>query len=148
MPNAFSRGSAAETRIPDREARGLRKECGDSPQTVEPAAPVAGATLRSLPQLGQLAPPETFVKSCSPAHFRRQTALSAQLIEQPPGQVTSHVDPGLHEALPLPPRVIVHLAPSPQSTLHESPQLPAHIDWLAQASEQLAPQTCVETSHT
>ncbi len=86
------------------------------------------------------------LNSLSPAHFKRQEALSAQLSEQPSGQVTSQVEPALHETLPLAPRVIAHLAPSPQSTLHESPQVPAHIDWLPHASVQLAPQTCVETS--
>jgi hypothetical protein len=70
----------------------------------------------------------TVLNVLSPAHFRRQTAVSAQLSEQPLGQVTSHVAPALHEVLPLAPSVTMQVAFSPQSMLHESPQVPAHVD--------------------
>jgi hypothetical protein len=75
-----------------------------------------------------------------------QSALSPQLIEQPPRQVTLQIELGLHEMLPLAPSVIEQLAPSPQSTLHESPHAPAHVDCAAQPSVQLAPQVWVVTS--
>ena len=70
----------------------------------------------------------TVVNVLSPAHFRRHVAVSAQLIEQPCGQVTSHIDPALHEVLPLAPSVTAQVAFSPQSMLHESPQVPAQVD--------------------
>jgi hypothetical protein len=73
-------------------------------------------------------------------------APSAQLTEQPATQVTLHVDPALHEMLPLAPSVIAQVAWSPQSTLHESPHAPAQFDCIAHASVQLPPQVCVVTS--
>ena len=82
----------------------------------------------------------------SPAHCSWQVAPSAQLTEQPATQVTLQVAPALHEMLPLAPSVIAQLAWSPQSTLHESPHAPAHIDCMAHASVQLPPQVCVVTS--
>lgn len=48
----------------------------------------------------------------------------------------------MHEMLPLGPSVIEHCAFRPQSTLHESPQVPAQVDCDAHASVQLAPQLC------
>ena len=78
--------------------------------------------------VGQLPPPVMVLNVLSPAHFRRQAAVSAQLTEQLLGQVTSHFDPALHEVLPLAPSVTAQVAFSPQSMLHESPQVPAHVD--------------------
>jgi len=75
-----------------------------------------------------------------------QSAVSAQLIEQSPTQVTWQLEFALHEMLPLAPRVIEQLAPSLQSTLQESPHAPAHVDCAAQPRVQLAPQVWMETS--
>jgi len=79
-------------------------------------------------------------------HLTWQSAVSAQLIEQSPAQVTWQVEFALHEMLPLAPRVIEQLAPSLQSTLQESPHAPAQVDCAAQPRVQLAPQVWVETS--
>jgi hypothetical protein len=86
------------------------------------------------------------VNTVSPEHLSRQTAVSVQLSEQSPTQVTSQAEPGLHEMLPLGPSVIAQVALSPQSTLQESPQEPLHVAWLPQANVQLPPQTLVDTS--
>ena len=91
-------------------------------------ASIAPASWSPCRQAGQLAPPVMVLNVLSPAHFRRQVAVSAQLTEQPYGQVTSHLDPALHEVLPLAPSVTAQVALSPQSMLHESPQVPAHVD--------------------
>jgi hypothetical protein len=95
----------------------------------------------------QLAPPLTGAKSVSPAHWMRHTAVLAQLTEQPPVQVTSQVEPSLHEMLPLAPSVTAHEASTPQSMLHESPHAPLHVASLPHAREQLPPQVCVVKSH-
>lgn len=85
-------------------------------------------------------------KASSSAHFSWQLAPSAQLIEQPATQEILQVDPALHEMLPLAPKVIVQLACSPQSALHESPQAPPQLACAPQARVQLAPQVWVVTS--
>jgi hypothetical protein len=95
----------------------------------------------------QLAPPVTAVKSVSPAHLMRHTAVFAQLTEQPPVQVTSQAEPSLQEMLPLAPRVTAHEASAPQSMLHDSPHVPLHLASLPHASVQLPPQFCVVKSH-
>lgn len=100
---------------------------------------------RMAPQ--QLAPPLTTVNMVSPGHLRRHAAVSAQLKEQPPAQVTSQLDPGLQEMLPLAPSVTPQEAFSPQSTLQESPHVPLHVASAPQASVQLPPQTCVVKLH-
>jgi hypothetical protein len=71
----------------------------------------------------------------------RQAASLAQLNEQSPTQVTSHVEPSLHEMLPLAPNVIAQVAPWPHSTLQDLPQLPWHVAWAAQSNVQLSPHT-------
>lgn len=73
--------------------------------------------------------------------------MFAQLTEQPPVQVTSQAEPSLHEMLPLAPSVTAHEAFAPQSTLHDSPQVPLHLASLPQARVQLPPQVCVVKSH-
>jgi hypothetical protein len=94
----------------------------------------------------QLAPPFTVWNALSPGHLSSHVAPSAQLIEQDAMHVTLHIDPALHEMLPLWPSVMAQLACSLQSTLHESPHAPPHVDWLPHASVQLAPQVCAVTS--
>jgi hypothetical protein len=107
-------------------------------------APTSGAVLAASPQ--QLPPPVTAWKAASPGHLSWQFASPAQLIEQDSRQVTWQVEAALQEMLPLCPNVIEQLACSPQSTLHESPQAPPHVDWAPHASVQLFPQVWGVTS--
>ena len=56
-----------------------------------------------------------------------------------------HVEPALHDMLPLGPSVMAQLACSLQSMLQDSPQAPLHVARAPHASVQLAPQVCVVT---
>jgi hypothetical protein len=53
--------------------------------------------------------------------------------------VTWHVEPSVHEMLPLAPSVTVHVDPPLQSMLHDWLQVPEQSFLLVQASEQLPP---------
>ena len=87
------------------------------------------------------------MKFVSPAHLMRHTAVLAQLMEQPPVQVTSQAEPSLQEMLPLAPSVTPHEASAPQSMLHDSPQVPLHRASLPHTRVQLPPQVCGVKSH-
>jgi hypothetical protein len=69
--------------------------------------------------------------------------------EHSPVQVTWHVEPAVHEMLPLGPTVTVHVDMLLQSILHESPQVPLHTFSAAHSREQLAdsPQLLCVKSH-
>lgn len=73
----------------------------------------------------------------SPEHVRLQVEPPEQLTEQLEVQVTSHVESPLQLTLLLGPTVTEHIEPLLQSMLHESLQVPSHVFWLPQASEQL-----------
>lgn len=69
----------------------------------------------------------------------RQVESAEHDSEHEPVHRMSQVAPPEHETLPLAPRVMSQVEPPPQLMLHESPQVPLHSLFMAQASVQLSP---------